>query len=349
MEKQRNIKEAVLWHSEKEDKVRCELCSFRCLISPGKLGNCAVRQNIGGKLYSLNYYSVCSAGVDPIEKKPLYHFLPGSGSFSIACPGCNFKCDFCQNWQISQMAQSGGSLEGSAYSPEAIIRAAIDSHCRSVAYTYTEPTIFMELASECGQLARKKGLKNIFVSNGYMTKEAVDFSRGWLDAINVDLKAFSENYYRRLCKATLKPVLETIEYIARNTDIWMEITTLIVPGENDSPEELMRIAEFIANLSDGEIPWHISRFYPNYKMDGIDATPGQTIMNAYEIAKSAGLKYVYIGNLATSIGQNTACPSCGEILIERSGYKILKNSVKNGFCPKCNKKISGFFEKNKNF
>jgi pyruvate formate lyase activating enzyme len=337
-----NFKEAVLYEPLDDKKVRCNLCNWRCVIEDGDSGHCQVRKNIDGKLYSLNYHKLCSANPDPIEKKPLFHFQPGSRSFSIAAPGCNFQCVFCQNWQISQMALDEGHIDGQKLEAARVVDFAISAGCKSMAYTYTEPTIFMELAADCGRIARQKGLANVFVSNGFMTKDALDFAAGWLDGINVDLKSFSEDYYKNLCKAKLKPVLETIDYIANRTKIWMEITTLVVPGQNDSEAEMKQIAEFIFNTCGADVPWHISRFYPQYKYTETPPTPGAALQKAYDIAKAAGLKYVYIGNLPSARAENTYCPKCGYLLIEREGYYITKNEIKNGLCGDCGEKISGF-------
>ncbi len=336
------LKRAVLWEPQEARKVRCFLCNWRCEIADGKTGRCHVRKNIGGVLYSLNYDKLCAANADPIEKKPLFHFQPGSRSFSIATPGCNFQCVFCQNWQISQTPYYQNELEGSEYSPEKIIEAAIQSGCKSMAYTYTEPTIFMELCCETAQLAKQKGLSNIFVSNGFMTAEAVDFVKPWLDGINIDLKAFTEDYYRNLCKAKLKPVLDTIRTIAKNTDIWMEITTLVVPGKNDSEDELRSIADFIAKEASVDVPWHVSRFYPQYKMTDTKPTDGKMLERAYDIGKEAGLRYVYVGNLPDTRAESTYCYSCGALLIERSGYRIRQNLIDDYHCPQCNAEIAGF-------
>ncbi len=337
-----NLKRAVLWEAAEDKKVKCKLCRWGCVIGDGKVGYCCVRKNIGGVLYSLNYDKVCAANVDPIEKKPLFHFQPGSSSFSVACIGCNFRCVFCQNWQISQPALDSGQIDGQALSPEKIVESAVRGGCKSIAYTYTEPTVFMELCEECGRLAKSKGLANVFVSNGYESREAIDFAKDWLDGINIDLKSFSEDYYKRLCKAKLAPVLDTIKYIAKETDIWMEVTTLVVPGENDSDEQLRQIAEFIVNEAGADVPWHVSRFYPQYQMDDKESTSLKTLERAYSIGIEAGLRYIYIGNVPGARGESTICYSCGRELIERMGYRILANSIEAGKCPDCGVKIAGY-------
>jgi pyruvate formate lyase activating enzyme len=301
-----------------------------------------VRKNIGGKLYSLNYHKVCATNVDPIEKKPMYHFQPGSRSFSIATIGCNFRCEFCQNWQISQAALETGRIEGEAIAPEQIVEAAVRSGCQSIAYTYTEPTIFMELCHDCARPAKARGLANVFVSNGYMTREAIDFAADWLDGINVDLKAFTDDYYRSLCGARLAPVLDSIAYIAKETKIWIEITTLLLPGQNDSEEELKKLAGWLVKEAGPEVPWHISRFYPQYKYADSEPTPLESLQRAEEIGKAAGLHYVYLGNVPGTDGENTYCYNCHTKLIGRIGYRITAHHIKDSKCPNCGTTIAGF-------
>jgi pyruvate formate lyase activating enzyme len=332
---------AVLWEPAEDRAVQCRLCSHRCRIGSGQVGRCGVRRNVEGTLYSLTDHKVCAAHVDPIEKKPLYHFYPGSRSFSVAAQGCNLRCDFCQNWQISQAPLETGRVEGEPASAEKIVAAAQASRSRSISYTYTEPTVFMELAAECGRLAREKGLANVFVSNGYLTPEAIEFASPWLDAINVDLKAFTESYYRRLCKARLAPVLEAIRHIARHTRIWIEVTTLLVPGENDGQEELKELASWLAREAGPHVPWHVSRFYPQHRMTEVEPTPVASLERAYQIGKAAGLQYVYLGNVPGAEQENTFCHQCGHLLIERSGYTIGARRIKDGCCPVCGTPVAG--------
>ncbi len=284
--------ECVLYEKLKGERVRCSACSHRCVIENGKRGICGVRENIGGRLFLLVYGIVISENVDPIEKKPLYHFLPKTEAYSIGTVGCNFKCSFCQNFDISQMKK----IIGRERTPAEIVENAVNSGCKSVAYTYNEPAIFSEFVKDTAILARKKGLKNILVTNGYMTKECLDFFENYIDAMNIDLKAFDEGFYKKVCKARLKPVLDTIK-LAYKKGIHIEITTLIVPGENDSPEEFEKIAKFIRSIDkNGEIPWHISRFFPMYNMQNKNITPLGSMKLAERIGKKY-LKYVYLGNI----------------------------------------------------
>lgn len=331
--------ESSFCNKEKENRVRCTLCYHKCLISEGKSGICGVRKNIEGKLYALNKNLFTALNVDPIEKKPLFHFLPATFSFSVATEGCNFKCNFCQNSDISQI---DGEPKGRKITSEKIVEMAIENGCASISYTYTEPTIFFETAFEIGVIARESGLKNVFVTNGYITKEATKRAKNFLDASNVDLKCFSENTYKKIMGATLKGVLEGIDNLLE-IGCFVEITTLIIPSMNDSDEELKEIAKFISSRS-ADIPWHISRFFPHYKMEGIAPTPISTLEKASKIGREEGLKYVYIGNVWGK-GENTHCPNCGKLLIERMGFEVLKNLVDNGKCFACGEKINGVFRR----
>ena len=333
---------ALLWEPTGDKEVSCGLCNFRCRIKPGKRGHCQVRENYDGKLYSLNYSAVCSVSVDPIEKKPLFHFYPGSRSLSYAAPGCNFRCEFCQNWQISQQVRLWKKIDGQAYSSQQLVQAGLDGGCASVAHTYTEPTIYFELAYETAKLAHKKGLTNVFVSNGYMTIEAIEMIKPYLDGINVDLKSFRDEFYRQRTGARLEPVLETLRHIAKQPDIWLEITTLIIPQANDSDEELGELAKFINDELGPQVPWHVSRFHPQYKFSDTEPTPSSTLQRAFDIAKAAGLKYVYIGNLRMQNAENTCCPKCKELLIEREEFCVTRNKIINSQCPDCGEKIAGF-------
>ena len=305
------------------------------------MGVCQVRRNMAGRLYSLSYSAICSAGVDPIEKKPLFQFYPGSMSFSMATVGCNVRCQFCQNWQISQLPRLQDKLPGERHDPEAIVASAVQHRCESISFTYTEPTVFMELCGEVGRRARQQGLKNVFVSNGFMTIEALEYAGDFLDAINVDLKAYTEEFYRNFCKAKLAPVLETLRYIARQTDIWLEVTTLVIPGKNDSEQELQQIAVFIAGELGAGVPWHISRFHPCYEMQDTPATPVETLEKAYELGRKAGLRYIYVGNAPGCGRENTLCHQCGAVLIERSGYQLVGSKISDGKCASCRTEVAG--------
>ena len=329
------MKEALLYQKLKNNTARCNLCSHRCLIAPGKRGICFVRENQNGVLYSLVYGLAIAANVDPIEKKPLFHFLPGTKSFSIASAGCNFRCEFCQNWDISQITKGReGQIIGEELSPEDIVKKALETDCRSIAYTYTEPTIFFEYAYDTAKLVKRKNLANVFVTNGYQTPETIKKMKGIIDAANIDLKSFSEEFYQKICGARLTPVLEAIK-LMHKAGIWIEITTLVVPKQNDSEKELTQIAKFIASV-DRNIPWHISRFHPDYKMTNSYPTPLETLENAFQIGKNAGLKYVYLGNVITETGENTFCPKCGALAIRRAGYLTEVLGVdKEGNCSNC--------------
>jgi len=333
------MKEAYLYKKQPKGKVRCLLCSHRCLIADGKRGICCVRENKDGILYSLVYEKLISANVDPIEKKPFFHFLPGSKAFSIATVGCNFRCLHCQNHEISQLPQDKATITGKRVSCEEVVAMAQQYNCASISYTYTEPTIFFEYAYDTAKIAHTKGLKNTFVTNGYMTAEALDMIAPYLDGANVDLKSFSEEFYKTVCGAKLKPVLESIQKM-HDLGIWVEVTTLIIPTLNDSEEELREIAHFIHSLSP-EIPWHVSAFYPTYQMLDKPRTSPEAIRHAREIGLEEGLRYVYTGNIPGEEGENTACHHCNNTLIRRWGYQIAENSITEGKCPHCGTPIAG--------
>jgi pyruvate formate lyase activating enzyme len=326
------MREAMLWEPA-DNRVKCRLCAHLCSIAEGARGLCGVRLNSGGKLYSLVYGKLISRGIDPIEKKPLYHFMPGTMSYSVATPGCNFFCDFCQNWQISQMGHDGEEIEGFDATAEDVARDAKARNCMSVSYTYTEPTVFFEFAYDTAIAARSLGLKNIFVTNGYQTPETVAKMEGVIDAANVDLKAFRDDFYRERCRARLAPVLESIRRM-HSCGMFLEVTTLLVPGENDGRDEIRQIAEFVASVSP-EIPWHVSRFHPQYKQSSKDWTPAETVFEAVEIGRASGLKYVYAGNLPAGDYGNTFCPSCGSIVIERAGFSSRSVGLCGSRCSVC--------------
>jgi pyruvate formate lyase activating enzyme len=336
------MKEAYLYEKLGKKRVRCHLCGHRCLIKDGFKGICGVRENRDGMLTTLVYGKVIAMHVDPIEKKPLFHFLPGSRSYSIATVGCNFRCRFCQNSDISQMPSDYNRISGDDIPPINIVKMAKESRSSTIAYTYTEPTIYYEIALDTARLAVKEGIRNIFVSNGYMTEECLMDIHPDLHGINIDLKAFSDKFYKEQCGARLEPVLNSIKK-AHELGIWVEVTTLLIPGLNDSDEELKDIAEFLAGV-DPEVPWHISRFHPTYHLTNNYPTPPEDIHRAKDIGCSSGLKYVYTGNLPGDEGEKTFCHSCGEMLIDRYGYSIRKNSIKDGRCSRCKAEIPGVWD-----
>jgi len=332
------LKEAMLYEKLDGTNVHCYLCNHNCKISDGNFGFCGVRQNIKGILNTLVWGEAIASHIDPIEKKPIYHFLPGTESYSIATMGCNFRCGFCQNWQISQISKQSG-LDADTYElkPEEVVREAKKSFCKSISYTYTEPTIFFEYAFDTAKLAKKEGLYNNFVTNGYMTSQAIETIRPYLDMANVDLKFFKESSYKDVCKAKLQPVLDSIE-LMNKLGIWVEVTTLLIPGLNDSKEELKGIAGFIASLNKS-IPWHISAFHPDYKYANYPSTPVETLRGAYKIGKENGLDFIYMGNV--SEGENTYCPKCNMLLIKRHFFSVIENNMKSNRCPGCNSVIPG--------
>ena len=335
-----DTRDAMLWEDLGDKEVCCHLCGHECTILEGKYGLCLVRQNVAGVLKSLSYSSVVAMNVDPIEKKPLFHFLPGTRSLSVAAAGCNFQCEFCQNWQISQAPRDGRIAGGQAVTPEQIVSGAIVHDCSSISYTYTEPTVFFELAYDTARLAQSKGIGNCFVSNGYLTPLAVKTIAPYLDAINVDLKAFRDETYRSVMKGRLEPVLTCLKLLVA-AGIWVEVTTLVVPGMNDSPEELRDIAEFIARDLGVGVPWHVSRFHSDYKVTATESTPLATLERACSIARDAGLKYIYCGNVPGAVNESTLCPSCGRTVIDRVGYSVRGVNLTSGRCSNCDEPIEG--------
>ena len=333
--------EAYLYDPLEDNQVKCHLCNHRCLIKDGRRGLCGVRENQAGELQTLVYGKLIAQHVDPIEKKPLFHFLPGTLSYSVATVGCNLRCRFCQNADIAQMpTDHKGLIMGDTVTTEEVVVAAANSGCRSISYTYTEPTVFFEFAYDTAQRAHARGIRNVFVTNGYMTAEALEMINPYLDAANVDLKAFTDKYYKELCGARLGHVQQTLRKM-KALGIFVEVTTLIVPGLNDDSAELKQLAEFIADDLGSDTPWHISRFHPTYKLTDRPATPVKTLMRARDIGLQAGLHYVYTGNVPGHAAENTFCPGCGEIIMERQGFQIGALRISDGKCAMCGAEIAG--------
>ncbi len=333
--------EAYLYDQLEQQKVQCQLCRHICIIKARRRGRCGVRYNADGKLKSMVYGQLIAKNVDPIEKKPLFHLLPGSLSYSIATVGCNFRCLFCQNADIAQMPHDrDGAIMGTAYTPDQVVADALDQNCRSIAYTYTEPTVFFEFAYDTARIAHAKGLKNVFVTNGYMSRLALEMVAPYLDGANVDLKAFNDDFYKTYCGARLDSVCRTLTHMKR-LNILLEITTLIIPGLNDDPGELAQLANFIVSELGPETPWHISRFHPTYKLTDRSPTPLKTLQTAFRIGRQAGLHYVYMGNVPGEQGEHTLCHQCGCLLIERLGYHVQRNRIEKNRCPQCQSPVYG--------
>jgi pyruvate formate lyase activating enzyme len=330
-----------MFYERQGTAVRCGLCSHHCLIADGKRGICGVRENREGTLYSLVYGNLVAEHVDPIEKKPLFHVLPGSLSYSIATMGCNFRCLHCQNAGISQVPRSTAELPGVVRKAESVVQEALRYGCRSISYTYVEPTVFFEFAYRCSVLARDHKLKNIFVSNGYMSRQAAETLAPVLTAINIDIKAFSDEFYKKVCGARLQPVLDSVRLL-HELGVWVEVTTLLIPGRNDSPEELAAIASFLADI-DRSIPWHVTAFHPTYRMQDIAPTPRTTLQTARRIGLEKGLHHVYEGNLGLG-NEDTHCGACGVRLIERAGFTVRANRLVKGSCPDCGAPVAGIWE-----
>ncbi len=334
------MKQDALLYDELEDNVvQCHLCAHQCVIQPGKKGICQVRVNDDGRLKTLVYGNLIAKHVDPIEKKPLYHFYPGSLAYSIAAPGCNFRCEWCQNWQISQMPRKMTIPAVDRTSPEDVVRAAVSSDCRSIAYTYTEPTVFFEFSFDTAKLAHQEGIKNIYVSNGFMSDAMLELFSPYLDAANIDIKSFEEDTYRRLMGGHLSPVLESCQKM-KAMGVWLEITTLVVPGVNDDLDEMKALAAFIHDKLGAETPWHLSRFYPQYKMNHTSPTDENLLSRLRDIGHSLGLHYIYLGNI--SARTETHCKQCGHALIIRRGYTVQMSGLDaTGHCRVCGTVLDG--------
>ena len=322
--------------------VRCQLCPHNCPIKPGERGICGVRENQDGVLMALNYAKAIAVHSDPIEKKPLFHALPGSVSLSVATVGCNLKCAHCQNHDISQYPRHHKQLAGHHAPPEAIIEVTREARAETISFTYTEPTIFMEWAQDIADLAEKEKIRCVSVTNGYTAEQPIRDIAHNLIAANVDLKAFRQEFYHKICGAKLQPVLDTIK-LMRSLGIWVEVTTLLIPGHNDDPAELKELADFIVSV-DPAIPWHLSRFHPDNQLLDSPPTPVATIQKAREIGYAAGLRFVYSGNVWGDDGEHTKCPGCGEVVIERFGFSVRRNLLKDGKCPKCGEVIEGIWK-----
>ncbi len=332
---------ALFFERVDEQSVQCRLCPRNCLIPEGRYGFCRARKNIGGVLYAMGYGNPCAVAVDPIEKKPLFHYLCGSKAFSIASAGCNLRCLFCQNWQISQFSPE--ETKNIPLSPNQVVQLAKQKGCPVIAYTYSEPISFYEYMLDTAKIARSAGIKNIMHTAGYINQEPLEQILPFIDAANVDLKGISKEYYKNVCSGTLDDVLRTL-MIMKKYKIWIEITNLVVPGYNDSDADIKQLCDWIKNNLGPDTPVHFSRFGPMYKLAHLTATPYATLEKAYKIAKKSGLKYVYIGNVYGNLYESTFCPKCGKIIVKRRGYEIVENNIKKGKCTFCGTKIAGVWE-----
>lgn len=335
------MKESYLYQKLKQKRVKCLSCGHQCLILPDKRGICGVRENINGNLYSLVYGKACAVHIDPIEKKPFFHFLPSTYSLSVATVGCNFRCLYCQNWDISQGPKPNKPIS-SFYdlSPQEIVKMALENNTPSISYTYTEPAVFLEYALDTMRIAKKAGLKNNWVTNGFLSKEALDLIAPYLDAANVDLKSFTEEFYQKICGGRLEPVLETLKRM-KKLKIWVEVTTLVIPTLNDDEKNFQGITNFIKKELGKETPWHVTQFCGaiSWQLKNLPDTPTETLEKAYQIGKKAGLKYVYTGNVPGLPSEDTYCPKCQTLNIDRTGYQITRFD-KNGKCCKCGEDLN---------
>lgn len=330
--------EARFYDKLENNKVRCRLCPRECVLRDGKRGYCGVRENRGGTFYTLVYGSVCAAHADPIEKKPLFHYLPGSLAFSVATAGCNVRCKFCQNWEISQALPEKVSAE--FLPPKKIAEKAAKSGCLTIAFTYSEPVVFSEYLIDTADAGHEEGIRSIVVSNGYIQEKPMRAIWGRMDAVKIDLKAFSESFYRKVVSAQMKPVLDSLVTL-HSLNKWLEIVYLVVPTLNDSDQEFRGLANWVKSNLGAEVPLHFTQYYPAYLLKNLPITPVATLERAKTIADAEGLHYVYIGNVAGHPAENTYCPQCKRMLVERSGFEIRRMLISNGACPFCTQAIPG--------
>ena len=334
------MKKALFYRNMKGNSVQCTLCPHFCIVKDGEYGNCGVRKNVHGILYSTTYGKPCATAVDPIEKKPLFHFLPGALAYSIATVGCNFHCKNCQNWQISQAKLEDYPYEEKA--PQEVVREAISAGCKIIAYTYTEPAVFFEYVLDIAKIAKRKGLKNILVTNGFTNPEPIREWAKFIDAANIDMKSMDDSFYRKICSARLKPVQESLK-LYKELGVWIEVTNLIIPTLNDSRTILKKLCSWVKGELGDSTPLHFSRFFPYYKLKNIPITPKEKLLEAYDLAQKAGLKYVYLGNLWADKEENTYCPNCGRPVVERSAFSVIKNHLKDGVCS-CGYRMPGVWK-----
>ncbi len=337
------LKEASWWYVLDEQKkiLQCELCPRECILKPNDIGYCTVRQNIDGKLYTLTYNHPVSLAVDPIEKKPVFHMLPGSKSFSLATAGCNLRCIHCQNWEISQ--RNPKEIKCYTISPQEIVKMAKEQKAQSISYTYTEPVIFYEYMLDIAKEAKKAQLRNVMVTSGYINLKPLEALLPYIDVFRVDLKGFSEEFYKKLAKGKLQPVLEVLKFL-RQHGAFIEVVNLVIPTMNDDPQEIKKMCLWIKENLGEETPLFFSRFYPMYKLTSIPPTPVETLEKAHKIATSVGLKFVYIGNVPGHPAESTYCPKCKKVLIHRIGYNVLQNNIVKNRCKFCGRKIPGIWE-----
>ncbi|GBD89885.1 pyruvate formate lyase-activating enzyme 1 [bacterium BMS3Abin04] len=336
------LKQAQWWEPLPNGKILCTLCPRYCTIGKGQKGFCYIRENIDDKLYSIGYGRPTGFAVDPIEKKPLSHFLPGTDVLSFGTAGCNLGCKFCQNWTMSKAKiDETYSVEAT---PEDVVRLAKKYNAPSIAYTYNDPTIFGEYVIDISKLAGEEGIKSVMVTAGYIDKKAREDIYKYIDAANVDLKAFTETFYHKLTFSHITPVLDTLKWLKNDTDVWLEITTLLIPGENDLPEEIQQMCTWILENLGDEVPLHFTAFHPDFKMRDKPPTSPSTLNTARNIAIKSGIKYCYVGNVFNRESQTTYCPNCEEPLIIRDWHSVIENKLVNGKCFKCGEKIAGVFQ-----